>query len=220
MIFNLNKLITNEKNLLDSLNQKQFITYVNVNSFRVGGNFRNEYYFYADGKPVALLFSLLVCRRVKRLTALSIDNFWVNLLKDYRVVIVGYEDKFGAILKSKNFASKIKVDHVIHGYYSLETLKQKIEDVVSVEEVPTIIFLGIGQPNQEKLLSMLNSLNGKVSIVCVGAYFKQRVKLINEFFPFWDSLGLTPVIRFWNRPLTLFQRTFYSLFFIPFRIKK
>ena len=219
MIFKLNKLITNEKYLLDSLKHKQFVTYANVNSFRVGGNFRNEYNFYADGKPVALLFSLLIGRRVKRLTALSIDSFWVNVLKGYRVIIVGYEDKLEGILMAKNIASEIKIDHIIHGYYSLEILKQGIEDILVVEEVPTIIFLGIGQPNQEKLLSMLNAWNGKVSIVCVGAYFKQRVKLNNEFFPFMDSLGLTPIIRFWNKPLTLLKRTFYALLFVPFRIR-
>ena len=150
---------------------------------------------------------------------MSIDHFWVKVLLDYRVIIIGYEDKLESILKTKNLATGIKVDHVIHGYYPLDILKQKLEDILTMKDVPTIIFLAIGQPKQEVLLSMLKYLNGKVAIVCVGAYFKQRVKLINEFFPFWDGLGLTPIIRFWNKPFTLFKRTIFALFFIPFRIK-
>jgi UDP-N-acetyl-D-mannosaminuronic acid transferase (WecB/TagA/CpsF family) len=220
MKFKLNQLIFDQENLLNSIKQKKFISYVNVNSFRVGGNFEYDYNYYADGKPVAYLFSLLTFRSVKRLTALSIDDFWIKNLSDYRVIIVGYEDKFSDILKSQNLSSGIKIDHLIHGYHSMDVLKQKLENILSIDEVPTIIFLAIGQPKQEILLSMLKPLYGKVAIVCVGAYFKQRIKLINEYFPFWDSLGLTPILRFWNKPLILFKRTFYSLLFIPFRLKR
>ena len=218
MVFNLSKLICDKSDLLHCINQKQFITYVNVNSFRVGGNFNCDFYYYIDGKPISFLMSLLKFRKVRRLTALSIDDFWIKTLKDYYVVLVGHESEIESILISKNINCGIKLDHVIHGYYSLDILKQKIEDLLNLD-VPMIIFLGIGQPSQEKLLSLLQPLNGKVTIVCVGAYFKQRAKLINEYFPFWDNLGLTPIIRFWNKPLTLVKRTFYALFFIPFRLK-
>lgn len=220
MIFKISKLIVSEEKLLSSLNQRLFVTYANVNSFRVGGNFRSEFNFYSDGRPVAFLFSLLIRKRVKRLTALSIDNFWVRVLKDYRVVVVGYEESVLDILKYKNLASGIAIDQVINGYYSLAVLKSMIENILLVDKGPTIIFLALGQPKQEQLLSMLSSLNGKVSVVCVGAYFKQRCKLVNEFHPVLDRFGLTPVLRFWKKPLTLLERTLISLMFIPFRIEK
>ena len=219
MIFSLSKLIRNKCELRLCINQKKFISYVNMNSFRVGGDFKHDYCYYADGKPISFLFSLLKFQRVRRLTALLIDDFWVDTLKNYTVILVGYEGGLEKSLISSNLVRGIKIDYIIHGYYPIEILKQKIEQFACMDN-NVIVFIGIGQPSQEKLLSLLHPLNGKLPIVCVGAYFKQRGKLINEYFPFWDFLGLTPIIRFWNKPFTLISRTFYSLLFVPFRLKK
>lgn len=218
MIFQLKNLIRDTEELLVHLNKKKFITYVNVNSFRVGGNLKYNFNFYADGRPVALLFRFLTMGSVKRLTALSIDDFWIDFLRGYRVILIGHEEGMENLLMSSNSAFDIKIDHVIHGYGPIDIVKAKLKEVLSLDE-PSIVFLAMGQPKQEEFLISCSEFNGIVPFICVGAYFKQRSQIVDEYFPVLDRLWLTPIIRFWKHPFELLKRTFISLFYIPFRLK-
>ena len=80
-----------------------------------------------------------------------------------------------------------------------------------------LIFLGVGQPRQEEILSRIEGLEGKLSVVCCGAFWLQELKFEKGISKIAIAFRVVPFTRFYRSPFELFKRTILS---VPFMFKK
>ena len=85
MIFNKKKIIGSIDELENTLNSKKFITYANVNSFRVKKSFLVKFSFLADGWPVSFYSSIIKRKKIGRLSFFKTRQFWINASKKKNV---------------------------------------------------------------------------------------------------------------------------------------
>ena len=76
---------------------------------------------------------------------------------------------------------------------------------------PSVLFLGLGSPKQEKLCLELANLNYNCLVVPIGAVFKQYAGVSAQVPNFVSKLGLEFVYRLILDPQRLWRRTFISL---------
>ena len=216
MIFNKRKIIGSINELENTLNSKNFITYANVNSFRVKKSFLVKFNFLADGWPVSFYSSIIKRKKIGRLSFFKARQFWINASKKKKCALIGY---------SENQLQKILVESKKHGIefvFSQNGFGTKKDTIKVIEDnynSVDIIFLGMGQPKQEELLESLFHLEGDVSLVCCGAFWLQEFDFSNQLSVFSTKYGLVPLKRFYNNPFELIRRTLFSLPFMFLNLK-
>ncbi len=208
MIFQLRNLITTNTELNDLVENKKFITYANANSFRVRQDRVVSYYFVADGWPVAVYASILLKKRVGRLNFFRCREDWIMHAREKKVALIGHKED--EIHRIKEASKQISVDFkfVQHGYLTDDELVELIKKEYKKVE---LIFLGVSQPRQEAILDRINMLEGKVAVVCCGAFWLQELNLEKGMSTIPEALGLVPFTRFYHSPFELFKRTILSL---------
>ena len=208
MIYKRKNLITTNTELHNLVNEKKFITYANVNSFRVNPESIVEFYFVADGWPVALYSSILLRKRVPLLSFFRCRQDWVAHAKEKKVALIGHDEN--EIHRVNEAAKKIGVNFKFaqHGYLTDDELVELIEREYDKVD---IIFLGIAQPRQEIILDRIKGLEGKTAVVCCGAFWLQELKLTKAVSKTVTMLGLVPLTRFYHSPFELFKRTILSI---------
>ena len=209
MIFKINNAVKNESELERLVNNKIFITYANSYSLSVASNLSCNFKYVCDGWPVALYISIVQKKIYKRLNFHSVKDFWISVLRTKRTALIGYSKNDIEILQQRNHINKFV--YVMDGYKKEKELLAFIENIASDVDV---IFLGLSQPKQENVIMKLKHLENKVSIVCCGAFWLQIFVNTNEINNLSNSLYLTPLFRFYNKPLELIHRTFFSIKYV------
>ena len=90
------------------------------------------------------------------------------------------------------------------------TLNDEILHAIQSSQ-PSVLFLGLGSPKQEKLCIELARLNYNCLVVPIGAVFKQYAGVSAQVPNFVSKLGLEFVYRLLLEPKRLWRRTFISL---------
>ena len=213
MIFRIKNCVVSFNELQKLVREKQFLTYANVNSFRINTDLNIKFKYTADGWPVAAYLSFIKRKKIPKLTCFRIENFWRAQTHEKKAIVIGYEEELLPEIIVQATKHDWKFEKVYNGYYDHDQYIDILRREVFQNNVE-LVFLGTGQPNQELLMNRLAFLEGYCSIVACGAFIIQSLKLDTPLSLKADKFGLTPLLRFKTRPLTLFKRTFLSLPFL------
>lgn len=217
MQFSRRKLIFSLSDLDDVLKRKKFVTYANVNSFRILPESKLDFFFLADGWPVSIYSSFLTLKKVRRFSFFKLKDFWLDLSRSNSCAIVGYRgDELNKILQ---ICENKNINFIFHsnGYRSTSELVKFIEEHSHKVDY---LFLGTGQPKQEEIMKKLKHLEGKISIIACGAFWLQELGIKKEVTGLLTMLGLVSIRRFYKKPFELLKRTLLSLPFMFFYLKK
>lgn len=150
------------------------------------------------------------------LTRALLEN---SLIHENEVVFIGAEQEDISVISS-NYKLK-KYTHINPSYGFIN----KLEEVDSIVEQcknlpPSIYFLAVGSPQQEKLAAILKSNGVEGVFLCIGAsllFLSGKEVRAPKLF---QVLNLEWLFRMIQQPNRLFKRYFHGFFKLLFLVKK
>lgn len=204
MKYHLSKLVHNRRSLESLLSGSPvFLSYCNVKSVGVDQDVEFTDYFVADGWPIARICGIKLGIHVEKLSFTRCRNVWLEFCKGKSVLVVGHSEEESPKILGKLTEQGTSRAAILHGYQS----KQAIADFITKHSLDfDVIFLGVGQPDQERIMLEVAELRGATWVVACGGFWRQVAGLEYGTGGIPEKMGLEGVFRHWRHPSELFNR--------------
>ena len=127
MIFHTDNLICTVEELRSAIEDREFITYATVNSFRVASRLPVDFKFVADGWPVAVYSSIRLRKVVQRLSFFKCERFWLDIARSRRAALVGHLESELKDIEKRAGLKGIYFQRLISGYAEPEDIANHLK---------------------------------------------------------------------------------------------
>ncbi len=214
----LEKIVTEEKIVLDLINQKTddvqplLLTYINQNCFNIYikdeqyQKLIDEYFtIYNDGIGVYLLLKFLGRKNLRRFNATDLNDKILNFLNKQgkNIYIIGgsfSDQQLQEFVEKTNF----KIAGYSNGYFDIEQLSE-IQKNINKSNVDAIV-IGMGVPKQEIFAYDLSKEVNAKMIICVGYYLEFTIGKKKRISQKFRNSGIEWFFRLFLEPKRLWKR--------------
>jgi N-acetylglucosaminyldiphosphoundecaprenol N-acetyl-beta-D-mannosaminyltransferase len=231
MIFNEDKIITNENEVLTLIKNYRdtkrnlLLTYLNqhcYNLYITNSNYRKildeKFNVYMDGTGIFYALKLFKHKNIQRFNASDLNEKlfeYFRTIKE-RVFIIGgnfINEKIQLLIKNG-----LNICGYQNGFFNSESESRIIDDIKNTE--PDVIIIGMGIPKQELFASELSKkLNGK-KIICVGNFLEFYLGTVKRIPKIFRNSGLEWLFRLITEPARLWRRYILGIPLFIFSIIK
>ena len=215
----LNKLITSEVQLLDTINNnlisnnKLLLTYFNQNCFNVFS--RNKSYkklleekfqVFLDG--IGIYFACKILIKNKEIIRFNATDIYGKILKIFfqkgkKIYIIG--GNFSKDIVYSSLEDKVNIAGYHNGFFRSDELKNIIAEIKDIK--PDVIAIGMGVPKQEFLANeIFNMIEKNIIFICVGNFFEFYFNTQKRAPLILRQLGMEWLFRLFTEPRRLWKR--------------